>query len=264
VSAGCDHCYAEEIVGRWDFGHTFDQVKLHLERLPHVRRFKPLPDGQGGFNPHMVFVNSMSDFWHDAISNEVIYQILDVMEANRHVVFQILTKRPIRARRLLTGRYGGKGIPSHIWIGVSAEDNRVAKRLDIMRTIKQRCGGGTFFVSVEPIVGPTDQIDFADMDWIITGGESGPKARTMERPWLMSVLDTQTAPIWHKQSGTVRSHPNIDKVPSRYLKPADQFRWLRDNGWELLPQEKGGATADRMTWRHLPQAYYDLKQAMAA
>ena len=267
VSAGCDHCYAEELVTRMgNFGHTFDQVKLHMERLPHVRRFKPLPDGEGGFNPHMVFVNSMGDFWHDAISDQVVHQILDVMEANTHVVFQILTKRPIRARRLLTARYGGTGIPQHIWIGVSAEDNRVAKRLAIMRTVKQRCGGGVFFVSVEPIVGPTDQLDFADMDWIITGGESGPKARTMDRPWLLAAIDTATRhglAIWHKQSGTVRSHPNIDKVPQRFTKPADQFRWLRDNGWEVLPQEKGGATADRMTWRHLPPAYDAIKQSMA-
>jgi len=265
VSAGCDFCYAEELVDRMGtFGHAFNEVKLHLERLPHVRRFKPLPDGQGGYNPHMVFVNSMSDFWHDAIPDSIVHEILDVMEVHPGVVFQILTKRPIRARKLLTARYGGRGIPNHIWIGVSAEDNRVAKRLDIMRTVKQRCGGGgVFFVSVEPIVGPTDQLDFADIDWIITGGESGPRARTMERAWLMAVLDNASAPIWHKQSGTVRSHPNIDRVPQRYTKPADQFRWLRDNGWEVLPQEKGGATADKMTWRHLPPAYYALKQSMA-
>jgi protein gp37 len=266
VSAGCDHCYAEELVNRLPtFKHRFDEVVLHLDRLTHVKRFRPLDDQQGGVLPHMVFVNSMSDFWHDAIPESAIQQILDVMEANPSVVFQILTKRPIRARRILTARYS-KGIPPHIWIGVSAEDNRVARRLDIMRTIKERTGGGTFFVSVEPIVGPTDALDFTDMDWIITGGESGPKARTMERSWLVAAVENAKRhgiALWHKQSGTVRSHPNIGRVPTlRRPGPNEQFRWLRENGWEALPAEKGGATIDKQTYRELPGAYHELRQAM--
>jgi protein gp37 len=264
VSAGCDNCYAEAMVNRLSsFGQRFDEVRLKLDRLDHVRKFRPLV-GEDGLMPHMVFVNSMSDFWHDAIPDEAVSRILDVMEAHPFVVFQVLTKRPIRARRVLTARYG-KGIPSHIWIGVSAEDNRVARRLDIMRTILERCGGGTFFVSVEPIVGPTDKLDFTGMDWVITGGESGSGARRMERAWLIDAVDQAHragAALWHKQSGTVASHPNIDRVPDRLDKPADQFRWLRNNGWEILPQEKGGATIDRQTYRYLPRAYYELKQCM--
>ena len=137
VSAGCDHCYAEELVGRLgSFGHAFNDVRLHPDRLAHVTRFKPLKDGAGGMKPHMVFVNSMSDFWHDAIPDAFVDQALNTMERHPTTIFQILTKRPIRARRLLTARYGGRGIPPHIWIGVSVEDNRVHKRLDIMRSIK--------------------------------------------------------------------------------------------------------------------------------
>lgn len=265
VSAGCDNCYAEGLVNRLSsFGQRFDEVKLKLDRLDHVRRFRPLVSVDG-LRPHMVFVNSMSDFWHDTIPDDVIARILDVMEAHPHIVFQILTKRPIRARRLLTARYLGKGIPRHIWIGVSTEDNRVAARLNIMRTIRERTGGGTFFVSVEPIIGPTDALDFTGMDWVITGGESGPGARRMERSWLMAAVQTaqrQGAALWHKQSGTVASHPNIDKVPARIVKQADQFRWLRDHGWEVLPAEKGGATIDRQTYRELPRAYYDITASM--
>jgi protein gp37 len=258
VSAGCDHCYAEELVNRIpSFGQRFSEVRLKLDRLPHVHKFKPMPSADGPL-PHLVFVNSMSDFWHDAIPEAAIHRILDVMEANPTVIFQILTKRPIRARRMLTERYGGKGIPVHIWTGVSAEDNRVRKRLDIMRTIKDRTGGGTFFVSVEPIVGPTDLLDFDGMDWIITGGESGPKARVMERAWLMDAVTNalrHDIPLYHKQSGKVASHPNIDRVPAGLTEPAKQFRWLRDYGWEILPQEKGGATIDKHTYRALAQAF---------
>jgi protein gp37 len=264
VSAGCDACYAEEIVNRLpNFRHKFEDVQLHLDRLSHIKRFQPLVDEDGGLKPHMVFVNSMSDFFHEQIADQVVHQILDVMEAWPHVIMQILTKRPVRARKLLVERYRGKGIPPHIWVGVTAEDNRVAKRLDIMRSIKERCAGGTFFVSVEPIVEATDQLDFADMDWLISGGESGPRARRMQREWLMAAVQNATRmgiPLWHKQSGHVRSHPNIDRVPHGLARPADQMRWLRDNGWEFLPHEKGGATVDKQTYRELPTAYHAIKE----
>jgi len=265
VSAGCDHCYAEDMVSRLpSFGQAFNEVRLKLDRLDHVRKFRPLV-AEDGLLPHMVFVNSMSDFWHDAIPDDAVARILDVMEAHPFIVFQVLTKRPIRARRVLTARYRDKGIPSHIWIGVSAEDNRVAARLNIVRTIKDRCGDGTFFVSVEPIVGPTDALDFSGFDWVITGGESGPGARRMERRWLIDAVDRARradAAVWHKQSGTVASHPNIDRVPSQIERQADQFRWLRHNGWELLPQEKGGATIDQQIYRDLPRVYHALKERM--
>lgn len=270
VSAGCDNCYAEELVTRLSttFKQRFDEVKLRLDRLTHVSKFKPVPNDQGGVSPHMVFVNSMSDFWHNAVPSDVLHKVLDVMEANPSVVFQILTKRPIRARTILVARYGNSGIPRHIWIGVSAEDNRVRRRLDIMRSIKDRTGGsGTFFVSCEPIVEATDQLDFSGHSWVITGGESGPRARKMERAWLMPALENTLKlgiPLWHKQNGKTASHPNIDRVPSRLEKPADQMRWLRDNGWEKLGFEKGGATVDHNTYRQLPEVYHAMKADMGS
>jgi protein gp37 len=266
VSAGCDHCYAETLVNRLpSFNQRFDEVRLRLERLRDVRKFRPIPDGDGGLLPHMVFVNSLSDFWHDAIPDAVVFQILDVMEAHPSVIFQILTKRPIRARKHLVQRYGGgKGIPSHIWMGVTVEDNQVAKRLDIWRSIKERTGSGTFFVSAEPIIGPTDNLNFDGMDQVITGGESGPGARTMLEPWLGNALAnarTAGAAIWHKQNGTVASHPNLNRAPAQLGIPA-RFRWLAEHGWELLPKEKGGATINRTTYRELPQAYHTLKATL--
>lgn len=268
VSAGCDHCYAEYLVNNSPrtFGHKFEDVRLRVsERLSHVRRFHPKLT-ERGLLPHLVFVNSMSDFWHDAVPDATLHQVLDVMEQQRlGRVYQILTKRPIRARKILTQRYAGKGIPNHIWIGVSTEDNRVRRRLDIMRTIKERTGGGVFFVSAEPIVEATDQLDFTGMDWIITGGESGPRARVMERPWLMAAIEHTKQlgiPLWHKQSGTVASHPNIDRVPERITKNAEKFRWLCNNGWEAIPAEKGGATVDQQTYRELPTAFDDIAREL--
>jgi hypothetical protein len=103
------------------------------------------------------------------------------------------------------------------------------------------------------------------MDWAITGGESGPGARVMERRWLIDAVDRVRrvgAALWHKQSGSVASHPNIELVPARITKPNDRFRWLRDRGYELLPHEKGGATIDKETYRELPRAYHELKHQM--
>jgi protein gp37 len=267
VSAGCDNCYAEQLVNHSPrtFGHRFEDVKLRLERLAHVSKFQPKSTDRG-LVPHLVFVNSMSDFWHDAVPDATLHQVLDLMEEKSHGrIYQILTKRPIRARKLLVQRYAGKGIPQHMWIGISVEDNRVKRRLDIMRTIKERCGGGVFFVSAEPIVEATDQLDFSGMDQIITGGESGPRARVMERAWLIDAIGEtkkHDIPLWHKQSGTVASHPNIKTVPENVKRPAERMRWLQANGWELLPEEKGGATVDRQTYRELPAAYHEITSAL--
>jgi len=274
VSAGCDHCYAAEIVGnaRYRFPAPFNQVVVYPERLKHLRRMRPSVDAAGTTRPYLCFVNSMSDFWHDAIPEPVIHQALDAFEACPLTVFQILTKRPIRARRILRARYGTSGVPSHIWIGVSVEDNRVAARLNILRDIKERTGGAmTAFVSVEPIVGPTDAIDFAGIDWAIFGGESGPRARIMEYDWLKRGIDAAFlagAAIWFKQFGLIQSNPLLNMAPEvlngRRAGIKARFQWLIDNGLELLGDEKGGATLDGKTWRELPMAWHRMVKAMNA
>lgn len=268
VSAGCENCYAETLVHRLPhFKQKFDEVRLHLDRLKDVRKFTPKlgPDNQ--VLPHMVFVNSLSDFWHDAIPDEVIWQILDVMEAHPRIIFQILTKRPIRARKLLVQRYGSNGIPSHIWMGVSVEDNRVAPRLAIWRSIKERTGSATLFASVEPIVGPTDALDFTGIDWAIFGGESGPAARIMHKDWLLAGIENAQragAAIWLKQHGQIRSNPLLGKAPYQ-LGVTAKFKWLVDHGLEKLPDEKGGATLDDgVTHRELPPQFHALKVEMNA
>lgn len=283
VSPGCDFCYAERLVTR--FGkmngdgpddtpaqraaatraktwRPFNEIVLHLGRLSQIRNMRPHIQPDGRRLPYLCFVNSLSDFWHPDVPESAIHKSLDAFEAAPDTVFQILTKRGIRARQILVGRYGNTGIPANIWIGVSVEDNRVAARLNVMRSIKERTGGnGTFFVSVEPIIGPTDAIDFEGMDWVITGGESGPGARVMERPWLTAAVDAtlkRGIALWHKQSGQPLSHPNLNESPA-HLRINARFQWLIDNGWETLAhREKGGATLDRQTYRQFPPHYHAL------
>ena len=118
----------------------------------------------------------------------------------------------------------------------------------------------TAFVSVEPIVGPSDVLRFDDLDWIITGGESGPRARIMQRGWLIPSIEEcgrLGIALWHKQNGQMRSHPDLSQAPAN-LNLTGRFKWLVANGWELLPQEKGGATVNRRTFRDLPPSYHQL------
>ena len=267
VSAGCDNCYASALVGntRFNFGHAFEDLQLHPNRLAHVGRFRPIPAGDGTRLPHLVFTNSMSDAWHEKIPTEFIHKVLDVMEAHPTTIFQVLTKRPIRARQILVDRYGNSGIPANFWVGVSAEDNRVAARLNVLRSIKERTGGTmTAFVSVEPIVGPTDALNFTGIDWVITGGESGGGARVMQTEWLMPAVENAKlagAALWHKQHGTPWSHPLLHFAPHGGIR--SRFQWLVDQGYELLPDEKGGATLrGKVTWREFPAHYHAATAAL--
>ncbi len=263
ISAGCANCYASAIVSNpytaRAFGHAFEDVRLHPKRLADARKFKALTLEDGTKVPHLVFANSMSDFWHDKIPDDYVHQALDTMEKHPDAIFQVLTKRPARMRRVIVDRYGNSGVPANIWLGVSVESNDVAARIRMLRTTKERTGGNmTAFLSVEPIVGPTDKLLMDGMDWVITGGESGGGARVMERRWLLDALEAAQraeAAIWHKQSGQYRSHPNIMAAP-QHMGWRQKFNWLVANGYELLPEEKGGATVDGRTYRAFPPSYH--------
>jgi protein gp37 len=262
VSAGCLNCYAERLTNRLQ-GGGFEIVRMHPNRLAQVGKFRPLPDRRGK-RPHMVFVNSMSDLFHQDITEAFVNQIFDTMEGQPLTIFQCLTKRTVRMRKYLVDRYASTGLPANIWIGTSVESNDVKARIDILRSIPERIGPVTAFLSVEPIVGPTDQLDFSDLQWIITGGESGPSCRVMERSWLMaSVEEAQKrgVALFHKQSGSIRSHPNFAEAPVELGLKA-RFDWLVANGWEVLPDEKGGATIDHKTYRELPPHYHQLNERL--
>ena len=150
--------------------------------------------------PRMIFVNSMSDLFHNEIPAEFIDQVFEVMEtADRHV-FQVLTKRSPLMESYLSRRYGRERAPQHIWCGVSVEDEQAASRIRHL----QRAPVAVRFLSIEPLLGPIEDIDLAGISWVIVGGESGPKARPMQESWVHGIRDAcalAEVPFFFKQWG---------------------------------------------------------------
>lgn len=223
VSQGCAHCYAERVFPRaYGKDRKFTDVRTHPERLDQPLRWR---------KARKIFVNSMSDLFHEAVPFEFIHRVFAVMAISNQHSFQVLTKRPERMRDYITelsksinpieaaAREMGHAfvfqgystlrwpIPN-VWLGVSVEDQqtfdqRVVRLLTTAAAIR--------FVSYEPALSAVDfKLDctLPKLDWIIAGGESGPKARPSELSWFQSArqqcLDTKTA-FWMKQLG---GHPN--------------------------------------------------------
>jgi protein gp37 len=164
-------------------------LTLHPEVLESPLKLK---------KPQIIFVNSMSDLFHEQVPFEYVEQIFDVMtRANQHV-FQILTKRSKRLVRL-----GAKiAWPANVWMGVTVENMRYRFRIDDLR----KTGAAIKFLSLEPLLGPLPDLDLADIDWAIVGGESGPGARPMSKEWVIEIqkqCHEQDVPFFFKQWGGV-------------------------------------------------------------
>jgi protein gp37 len=263
ASAGCDHCYARTLVNTRLRGN-FDQMVFYPERLRDIGKFRPALDKvTRHLMPKMIFVNSLSDFWHEAIPDAFIHACLDEFEQHPDTIFQVLTKRPVRMRKIMADRYGNSGVPAQIWLGVSIEDNRVAARMKVMRRLKDQVGQFCAFVSVEPLIGGVDQVDFTGADWILLGGESGPDARPMEYDWLANGGDAAravAAAIHFKQYGQPRNNPHVAALMRENpgWGAARAFREACGLGIEIAPDEKGGATFRGRVWHEKPQAWHDL------
>lgn len=181
VSAGCDNCYAERFSERFRgvSGHPFQtgfDLTLRTERLR-----QPLTWRQ----PRMVFVNSMSDLFHKGIAEDFVVRVFQTMEAAHWHTFQVLTKRSSLMRDFLTRRYGpGRG-PTHIWCGVSIEDGTKHSRVRHL----QDAPAGVRFLSIEPLIGRIGPLNLSGIDWVIVGGESGPRARPMDPAWVREIRD---------------------------------------------------------------------------
>lgn len=175
ISQGCKHCYAERFAERFRGipGHPFEQgfnLRLVPEKLDEPLRVK---------KPQRIFVNSMSDLFHEEVPVDYIRQIFDVMNnANWHE-YQVLTKRAERLENL-------NGIikwAPHIWMGVSVENSDYAWRIDHLR----RTNAHVKFLSIEPLLGPIRKLNLRGIDWVILGGESGPGARPMDKEWVIDI-----------------------------------------------------------------------------
>lgn len=214
-SAGCDNCYAMGIASRFSGpGMTFEGVAKMVHGKPHWTgkiRLVPekLADPLGWKTPRTIFVNSMSDLFHEGVPDEFIDQVFAVMALTPQHTYQILTKRAERmaeyqslsnaddlgsrwakaAYALLCNRDPGEApawpLPN-VWLGVSVEDASTLDRLDILRDIPNALP----WVSLEPLLGPVDIRPYLDfLKWVVLGGESGPNARPMEEGWARSVKD---------------------------------------------------------------------------
>jgi len=184
VSPGCANCYAETLSLRfgwtpeaWTPANAAENVKLRPERLSQPLAWR---------RPRMVFVNSMSDLFHELVDFEYIDRVFAVMSAAPKHTFQILTKRPERMRDYARRYVREHGAPlPNVWLGVSIENNRWATRADVLRETP----AATRFISAEPLLGPLDRLDLSGVDWLIVGGESGPGHRPMEAAWVRHLRD---------------------------------------------------------------------------
>ncbi len=179
VGPGCDNCYAERFANRWRGipGHPYEQgfdLRLWPERLQQPLRWK---------KPRMIFVNSMSDLFHKNVPIEFIDSVFATMETANWHVFQVLTKRSTLMRRYLHTRYSKVTVPPHIWTGVSVENKEHVSRIQHLKDINSPAR----FVSFEPLLGDLGDMDLNGIAWAIVGGESGPRARPMEREWAIRI-----------------------------------------------------------------------------
>jgi protein gp37 len=200
ISPGCVHCYAETFAERFRGvpGHPYEQG-FDLRLVPHK-----LTEPFTWTRPRMVFVNSMSDLFHDDVPDAYIRTVAEIMCAANWHVYQVLTKRSERLRELLRGELRFAASEPHIWWGVSVENRKHGlPRLQHLKGAAPRVA----FLSVEPLLEDLGPLPLDGIHWIIVGGESGPGARPMARDWVVSIRDQcahAAVPFFFKQWGGVR------------------------------------------------------------
>src|SRR2546425_5139018 len=200
ISPGCAHCYAEV------FAERFRGVKGHPYEYGFDPRLVPekLDDPVRWKRPMTIFVNSMSDLFHEAVPDEFILEVAGVMVRADWHVYQVLTKRAERMKHLLNSQLRFAAIQSHIWWGVSVENKRHGMpRIDQLKAASVEVR----FLSIEPLLEDLGKLDLKGIGWVIVGGESGPGARPMRKEWVLSVRDqcqNANVPFFFKQWGGTR------------------------------------------------------------
>jgi protein gp37 len=227
ISPGCKHCYAEKFAERWR-GVVLPNRKLHVfhdgfdPTLRPERMMQPLT----WKTPRMVFVNSMSDLFGEFVPDDFLSSVFDVMRRTPQHTYQVLTKRADRLEEW-TRRARWLSTARHIWLGVSVEDRKYGvPRIEHLR----RAVAGTRFLSLEPLLEDVGDLDLRAIDWVIVGGESGPRARPMQKGWVRSVRDQCIAAgvaFFFKQWGGVQKHRTGRVLEGRTW---DEFPARRRNG----------------------------------
>lgn len=195
ISQGCKHCYAERlahrlhIMGLERYRNDF-RVTLHHDLIDLPFSWK---------KPRMIFVNSMSDLFHEDVPTTFIQKVFMTMEKTPQHIYQVLTKRSDRLVKIASALTW----PANVWMGVSVEDARVLHRVRELSATPARIK----FLSCEPLIGPLDQLPLNEIDWVIVGGESGPRAREMKKEWVESIFHqcrTHHVAFFFKQWGGTR------------------------------------------------------------
>jgi protein gp37 len=206
VSLGCKHCYAEVMARRLQFMGTERyangfNLRLHEDLVDLPRQWR---------QPRLVFVNSMSDLFHPSVPLDFIQRVFATMEECSQHQFQVLTKRAERLLELC----GSLVWPDNVWMGASVEDETCAYRSELLRGVPAKVR----FLSVEPLLGPIPKLPLKGIHWVIVGGESGPRARPMEREWVTDIhaqCSRGRVPFFFKQWGGVRKHETGRKLNGR-------------------------------------------------
>lgn len=212
VSPGCKHCYAERLalrlqaMGQARYANGFS-VKLHNDVLVLPLSWK---------KPRVIFVNSMSDLFHESVPLKFVQEVFGVMSSASWHTFQVLTKRSARLAEVANQLEW----PSNVWMGVSVESAHYTYRINDLR----QTGAQVKFLSLEPLLGPLSGLNLSDIDWAIVGGESGPGSRPMDESWVLEIqsqCNVAGIPFFFKQWG------------GRNKKQAG--RLLQGRTWDELP-----------------------------
>jgi protein gp37 len=232
ISPGCLHCYAETFAERWRGvrGHPFEQG-FDLRVVP-----EKLGDPLRWGTSRMIFVNSMSDLFHEKVSDDYIVSVARVMTAANWHTYQVLTKRADRLQKLLKGKLRFAAEQQHIWWGVSVENHKHGiPRIDLLRNSPAQVR----FLSVEPLLENLGPINLEGINWVIVGGESGPGARPMDISWVRDIhAQCRRAKVafFFKQWGGVRKSEagreldgqTYDEFPKRKEAPVPNLESRRN------------------------------------
>lgn len=211
ISPGCAHCYAKTFAERFRGvpGHPFESgfdLRLVPEKLCDPIRWS---------RSKKIFVNSMSDLFHEGVPDHYIEQVCEVMQAANWHTYQILTKRADRMAELLRSKLRRAAAAPHIWWGVSVENRRHGlPRIQKLREATPAVA----FLSIEPLLEHLGHLDLHEIDWVIVGGESGPRARPISSDWVRNIRDhcrRQSVPFFFKQWGGVRKSETGRRLDGR-------------------------------------------------
>lgn len=229
ISAGCKNCYAERFAERFRGvpGHPFEQgfdIRLVPEKLAEPLKWK---------EPRMVFVNSMSDLFHDKVPDEFVVRVVRVMMLAQWHTFQVLTKRGERLSRMLQDPLKFAADAMNIWWGVSVENKR-----DGVPRIRhlQTAPVAVRFLSVEPLLEDVGALDLTGISWVIVGGESGPRSRPMQADWVRSLrsqCEHSGVAFFFKQWGGARK-----KLTGRTLDGKTYSEFPPRHQQRILPEDQ--------------------------